>query len=299
MSFFEIFMSHGGWALYSSISTAFLATILIINQYMRQPGHLLVFFSRIITVLLMTPFVLMIPWPNNPIFYVIVFFTAIFGASADIRTFNVSAKYGGGVASRTMPFIIFFSFFIWLFFDVDLLKDYMNHPLNTIGILASLLGVIYFSLRLKKCKISNAAFIAMLPALLGYTVNTILVKFSMHMGDPAGVVFGYMYVQSIAAIFFTGIYAYWRENKMPSLYVSKRKILFASILLSILWIGTMIFKNYAMIFIPNPAYYSSIVQISPILIAIFYYFTKHKETADVKSGIGVVACAILLVLMAI
>jgi hypothetical protein len=51
-----------------------------------------------------------------------------------------------------------------------------------------------------------------------------------------------------------------------------------------------------MAFTPNPGYQGAILLISPLFIAIFYHFAKHKEEADVKSGMGIVACAILLAL---
>jgi len=292
-------MSHGGWAVFSLIGTVSGATYMLINQYIKQPGHMLVFMLRLIIVILMTPFMFSLPWPTSPVFYIVVTLTALFASLADVRLLNVIAKYGAGVTARTLPLVIFLSFLLWFVFDPNLLVEYITHPLNTLGIIASLLGVIYFSARLKKCEITKAAFIAMIPTMLGYTANTALNKFSMQMGAYSGVVFGYMYIQSIASVFLIGGYALYREKKSPSINLCKKRLFLGSSALALLWMMGMTLQNYSMIFIPNPAYQIAIGQLSPILIAIFYYFIKHKETADVRSGMGVVACAILLVLIAV
>ena len=299
MTTFANFMTDGGWAVSSLVCVVFTSITLLMNQHFKIPGHILVFFLRLITVILMTPFMFYIPWPETPIFYIVVISTALFGAFSDIRLFNVSAKYGAGVTARTLPLVIFLSFILWFFFDPELFVEYSKNPINTIGIVSSLLGCVYFSSQLKKCNISRAAFIAMLPVIIGYTINTSLNKFSMQQGDYTGVVFGYMYLQSVAAIFFIGGYALWREKKLKTPNLCKKKVLLATTTLSILWILGMTFQNYAMIFVPSPSYQIAILQLAPVLIAIFYYFVKHKEEADVKSGFGVVACAILLVLAAI
>lgn len=299
MDSFTTLMASGGWAVSALIAAVFTACIFTLNQYIKQPGYLLVFFSRITTVICMTPFMGLIPWPENPWFYAIVATTAFFGASGDIRTFNVSAQYGGGVVSRTMPLVIFFSFFLWFFIDHALFWKYLEHPLNTAGIIASLLGVGYFSSRIKKCTISKSAFFAMLPALLCYTLTILLNKYSMGMGEYSGVVFGYMYVQSVAAIFTTGGYALWRRRKEKAKIHNRKKLLWGAVAFSLLWIASMTFQGYTLVFTPNPSYLFAIAQLSSVMIAVFYHFTGHKEEADVKAGFGITACAILLILMSV
>ena len=58
----------------------------------------------------------------------------------------------------------------------------------------------------------------------------------------------------------------------------------------------MVFKNYAMVYVPNPAYQAAIGLTAPLFVALFYLLVKHREEGDVKNGMGVVACAVLLAL---
>lgn len=298
---FTTFMSGWGWVIFSLISTVFSAGVYLLNQYLRQPGHLLVFWSRVATILLLAPWMMHIELPTDPRFHIAVLLTALFGAFADIRTYNVASRYGGGVVSRVQPLIIILSFIIWFFFDPALRIKYAAHPVNTGLILLALVGCIYFSVRLRKCHINRAAFLQMLPALLCYTTTILLNKYAMNHGPLADAVYGYMYVQSAAAVVLTGGYALWRESKTPQTPINWRtkKMAVAAVVLAAGWICSMILKLYAMAFIPNPAYQAAIGQTAPVFIALFYWLVKHKEEGDVASGMGIMACTILLALLTV
>ena len=299
MSGFDAFMSGWGWVIFSLISALILVISYVTNQYMRLPGHLLVFWSRVLTVLALTPLMLHMAWPRDPLFYIAVLLTIPTGVFADIRTLNVSASYGGGVVSRTMPLVILLSFFAWFFFDPALLGKYAAQPVHSLLILLALTGCVYFSSRLNKCSISRAAAVEMLPALLGYTASTVFNKLAMSHGAVTSAVFCYMYLQSIVAVPVIGGYVFWRESrtKVTPVFWRTRKMMLATFLLTFSWIGNMTFKNYAMAFVPNPSFQSALGQTTPVFIALFYWFVKHKEKADVASGMGVAACATLLALM--
>ncbi len=305
MNNFNLFMHGGGWAAFTFVSAIFSAAVYLINQYMKQPGLTLVFWSRISTLLALTPFFTHVTMPENPLFYGAVIVTAFSASFGDIRTFNVAARYGGGVVARTTPLIIFLTFLLWFAFEPSLFGQYARHPVNTALVLLALSGCGYFSSRLKKCDISRSAFLEMLPALLAYTVGTVFNKYAMTHGPLVGAVFGYMYVQTALVIVLTGgtILLRDRQEKMSADAAPDaarvRKMAQAAMLLAFGWIGSMIFKNSAMAFVPNPAYLSALLYTAPAFIALFYKLTGHKEEADVLSGMGVVACAALLALVTV
>lgn len=294
---FVSFMSGWGWVIFSLIATVFGAGIFLVNQYLKQPGHLLVFWSRVVTVLVLTPVMLQVVWPVRPQFYLVVFITALLGAFSDIRTFNVAARYGGGVVSRVQPLIILMSFFLWFAFDHNLLQRYLAHPVNAGFIMLALAGCIYYSSKMGKCHISRRAFFEMLPALLGYTITTVLNKYALQQGPLTGAVYTYMYMQSGFAVPMIGAYVLWRERGRQAAVIPWRTktMALAAAALSLAWVYSMTLKSYAMAFIPNPSYQVAIGQLTPVFIALFYWKVKHKEEADVASGMGVVAFTILLV----
>jgi hypothetical protein len=296
---FHEFMTGWGWVLASVVAAVFSAGFFLVNQYMKQPGHLLVFWMRVIVVVAMSPLMLYVELPTDPRFYAAVILTVFAGTFADVRTFNAAAKFGGGVVSRVQPVTVWCAFLLWFFFDPGLLARYAAHPANTAIILAALLGCVYFASHMNKCEVTRAALIYTAPALAGYTVTTVLNKYAMDHGPLEGAVYGYMYIQSFTAVLVTGVYSLVKGIG-PSTTVSwvNKKMLTAVLLAAAAWTCHMIFKNYAMAFTPNPSYQAAINLSTPLFILFFYALARHKEEARVLPGLGIVACAIVLALAA-
>lgn len=300
---FPTFMLGGGWAVFALAAAIFSAAFYLINQYFRQPGSTIVLWMRLAVIILMTPWMIHIELPDDPMFYVVVAVTAVLGTLGDVRMLDVSAKYGGGVVSRVMPMTVWGSFFLWFFFRPELIDTYLSRPLNSVGILLALGGCVYFASRLKHCVITKSALTDMLPALVAYTFAVVLNKRAMDYGAGAatfeGVVYTYMYFQCIVGLFLVGGVELWRRRKTDRVVVPKKQMAIAAALAALIWIGHMVYKNYAMSYTPNPSYQAAINLTAPLFISAFYWLRGHKEEADVKSGMGVVACAILLALMTI
>jgi hypothetical protein len=299
---FHDFMAGGGWAVFSLVAAVFSGGFYLVNQYLRQPGHLLVFWMRVLVVLCLSPLMARLDLPDDPRFYLAVLVTVFVGTFSDIRTFNACNIYGGGVVSRVQPLTVWGSFLLWFLFDPAALGDYAAHPWNTFGILLALAGCVYFAMRLNKCKITRAGFVYMLPALLGYTLTTVLNKYAMDHGPLEGAVYGYMYVQSVLAVLLIGGYSLWQEKAVPRPAGdgwASRAMLAAALIAGFSWLCHMIYKNYAMAFTPNPAYQAAINLTTPVFIALFYRLAKHWEEADVASGMGIVACAVALALLTV
>lgn len=298
--FFEFFTTGAGWVFATLLLAVLAAVTVLINQYLKFPGNLLVFWSRIMIVAVMTPLMYFIDWPSNPIFYLAVAATGVGAGFADVRLYNVVAKHGGGVVARSLPFVIFITFPLWFLFDHELFFKYIDQPFITLGIICVLSGVGFFASNLKKCEVSKVAVKALMPSLITYAIIDLLSKYAMQLGSYEGVVFCYLYVQSVVVIPIIGGHLFVNREKFKKTFIyDHKKIIGASAGLAFLWIVAMIFKNTAMISVPNPAYLSAMTQLSPVLISIFYYIVKHKEEGDVASGFGIVVCAILLSLLVI
>lgn len=297
---FAGFMQGWGWIAFSLVSAGFSAGIYLVNQYLRQPGYLLVFWMRVLIVIFLTPVMRWFPMPDDPAFYLAVMLTVFAATYADIRTFDASAKFGAGVVSRVSPATVWIAFFLWFLFDPRLLTAYAARPFNTAGVLLALFGCVYFAMRLHRCAVTRAALLYMLPALLCYALSTVLNKYAMGRGRLESVVYGYMYFQSILAVLVMGAYALWRQKEAPREggWAGKR-MLAAALVACFTWLCSMIYKNYAMAFTPNPSYLAALGLTAPVFIALFYRLAGHREEADVASGMGIVASAVLLALMTV
>ncbi len=298
---FAFFTSDGGWLAASLIATLFAVCLLLSNQYFKRPGNFLVFWFRLVTVLVLSPVMFFIDWPDNQNFYLFTIFSSIFACFADMRTFDVIAKYGGGFVSRIKPITIFIAFPLWFFMDSSLFYEYIEHPLNSLGIIATLIGVGYFASRSNKNEINKEAFKSFMPALLAGAIATVFNKSAMVNGSTIDAVICYMFMQSLMVLPIMGAYNMYVGHypKMKVLLYSRKGMLVPSVVTSLLWLIIVSFKCTAMMTIPNPAYFIAIGQLAPILISLFYFVIKHKEEGDVINGFGVVACAVIMAFLAV
>lgn len=305
---FSLFMQGGGWVAFAVLSAVFSAALYLVNQYMRVPAYLLVFWMRVCIVLSLTPAMTMFPWPQSPKFYAGVALTVLFSTYGDIRTFDIAARYGGGVVSRLQPLVVWGSFFIWFLFDPAQVSRYAAHPLNSLGIVAALAGCVYFAMRMNRSAINRTAFLEMLPALGCYVATTVLNKYSLMQGPVNGAVYGYMYVQSALAVFCAGGYAMWRLSHplplrgdySPPADVHPRAVLpLAVLMMTGAWLCSMIYKNYAMVFTANPSYVAALGLMAPVFIALYYRVVGHEEKEETLSGFGIAACALALALLTV
>ncbi len=291
----------GGWVISSLMSTFFVACFLICNQYFKKPGNFLVFWFRVVAIVLLFPMLFFIEWPDNQSFYVFAVLSAFAAGYENLRTFDVAAKYGGGIVSRLMPLVIFCTFPIWFFIDTSLFYEYVDNPLNSIGIILTLAGVVYFSSQTNKSKLNKEAFRMFLPAIFAYAAAAVLNKSAMIHGKTIDAVICYMFIQSLLILPLFGVYNAFvgRQPKFKTIIKSSKGMLPAAVLAAFIWITFVMFKCIAMITIPNPAYLVALNQMAPVMISLFYLAIKYKEEGDVKYGFGVVACAILMAFLTV
>lgn len=301
-----------GWVWLSFIAAVTQGTVLLVNQYFKLPGQYPIFWSRVFVVAALAPVMIFaVDWPTRPDFYAAVLLTAVIALLSDTRVLNTTAKYGGGVTSRVLPYMVWVTFIMWMPIDPSQFTDYVEQPLRTAGILLSIGGGVWFSTRLNRCEITRAARAALIPALVGYSMNQVLNKYAMTVSGFHSGVYSYMFIQSLAVAAIAGVYISFRKFRpLPEVLpgaerdetdVSRnaaalfsRRVLAAGFFLGLGWFTHMVFKNYAMTLTPNPAYMTAITLTSPVWVIAIYKLIGYKEDADVLSGLGIVACAILL-----
>lgn len=149
----------------------------------------------------------------------------------------------------------------------------------------------------QKNPVNRAALTAVMPALICYAFTVVCNKMAMNHAPLHGGVYGYMYFQSIFAIFLIGGYtAFTRKTGRikTKLSLVDKRLLHASFLMFIAFTFHMIFKMYAVGFATNPSYVAALGMTTPIFILLYYRLIAHKEQGDVKNGMGIVLCAVLL-----
>ncbi len=308
------------WIPPAFFASVMLAGIFLLNQYYKLPGEKLVLWSRGFVILALAPVMYGLSLPGDPVFYLAVCVTAVFAAIGDARCFDVCAKYGGGVVSRLQALTIWVSFFLWMIVNPSIIAEYLARPFWSLGILAALSACFYFAVSLRKCDVSRAAFVAILPVVTLYGANMVLAKIAMaHSGLHSGV-FGYALVQSILVIAFIHagrLFRALRKTANPASVSSapdvvaetvdtplapapaRKLLLTGALVMAAVWLSQVSLKNYAFTFSANPAYVAAVLELSPVWVLLCYRFTGHKEEADIKAGLGIMASAVVLSLLTI
>lgn len=299
------FLSAGGWGIFALIAAVFTAGFYLTSQYMRQSGDIVMFWMRLVVIVVLLPFMQSMPMPDNIWFYVTVVATAVFGIAADVRVFNVGATYGAGVVSRLMPVVVWGSFFVWFLFEPSLIGRYLAEPLRAAGITLALFSCVYFAMRLNRSTVSRAALREMLPAILAYVMTTVLNKLAMTQGfvagGYAGAVYGYMLLQSAAGVLILGGYLLLKKRgqpRQPAGWAGTMGMMTA-LISGFIWVTHMTYKNYAVAFAPHPSYQAAVNLTAPVFVLLFYKLAGYREAESPKAGIGVViSAAVLLILTA-
>lgn len=290
------------WVFFAILAALAQAGTFLLNEYFKVRSIHLLFWMRLFNALMLLPAAFFIPWPSEPIFYILVLMTSIMFAYNDVMYFGLVAKVGAGVVSRIQPLEVGLTFVLWVVISPWLITSYMEEPLRALGIVAALFGSIYFSLRLRRCKISQDTFRFLLPAICIGGVGIVISSTAMQHSDYVSGVFWYAFLQSIL-----GVIIYTVVFRIPALSdkvvhlgtsaaLTDKRVIIAGLCMALGWLIHTPSKYFAISSVENPAYVTVIGLTGPFWILLIYKLIRRREEADVISGLGIVVCAILLVI---
>lgn len=285
-----------GLAVFAAIGSAGIG---LVNQYFRHDGLTMAVLNKFFQALFVLPVVLTIKWPDNPLFYVFVFFTAILALYTDTRIFNIAARYGGGMVSRVSPLFVPLVFLIWLIIKPDLFFFYLSQPFVFAVTGLSVAGCAFFATILSRCEISRRALREIAPVLVLMAAVTLFNKLSMDSSGLHAGVYCYIFVQGVLMCVLGVVWLVVKRGVEPVRRAILSRGMFKSgVLCAGLSVFHLIAKNYAFKMVPDPSYVAAIGLSAPLWVLLFYRLTGHREEARVWPGIAMVACIAVLVLFA-
>lgn len=290
------------WIIFAIISALAGAGISLSSEYFNVRSLHFSFWMRFFAMLAILPFVLFIDWPEDPLYYVFVLITACIFAYFDLIYFGMAARSGAGVITRIDPFIVMVTFVLWCVFSPVTVAEYIHQPVRAAGIVASLAGSVYFGLRLRKCEVSTEVLRRMaLPILLG-ALGIILAKMAMQRsGYHAGVLcYGFLQCLTVTCVYAAILRIPALSARLKDLgresRLLDRPVLIGGFCGALAWLGHTLSKYYAITDVQNPAYVTVIGLSAPLWVLLAYRIAGRRDRADIISGLGVVACAAILVI---
>ena len=269
--------------------------VVLLNQYYKRPGaHIVLWRGMGHTLLFALPFYV-IGAPQDPRFYIGLIGATIPAIYCDIRRYDASARFGGGMVSRIMPLTIITSFILWFFIDVELLKAYIASPLVSAGIVACIVGIMFLLFRLRSnCAINKEAIAYLLPVVFAAALMNIGHKYAMdHTSLLPGIV-AYLWLQAVMMLMASFYIIRHQEFCVKGAFSPQSRA--AGLSLIVLSVAVMALKATAMKYADHPTYVLAIVSTTSVWVSILYRLVKHKEEARVHEGMIVVALVVMIYL---
>ena len=288
------------WILFAILMTVGKAIDALINEFFQvKPIHLL-FWMRTISLVLLVPFLFIFPVPTDPVFYLYLVPASFLIPYADMLYVGLTARKGAGVVTRILPLIVAMIFVMWLPFSPDLVKTYINQPLKTFGIIAAITGSIFCAMQMRHCVVSFGALKQIMPALVLWSLATILGKLGISRVESPNNIVYYLAVQSTVvwmcyvAMMRFRVFNRWVPDMQLQSNLFDKKAIIAGLLFGTIWLMSTGSRWFAIDNVENPAYVSVIGLTAPFIVMLVYKMTGKNEKANIWSGIGIVCCAIIL-----
>lgn len=283
------------WVIMAFFASLFNAAWRLVSEYFKVDNKALIFWRGAFPALYASPILFFIPWPKDPLFYVFVISVACIVTFTDVILFDITKKYGAGVPSRLQPLGILLSFIAWFLIDTNQIDLYLEKPVITVGIITSLLMIVFTTTRLRRCTISKEVFIQMVPVIIATSAAGILIKMGLAHAESSNQAVGYyILVQGTAIAIFVAIRESIKRRRLNR--ILDKDVLKAGFVIGLLTPCSVFCAAHAFIAADNPAYVSAVILLSPFWIVLIYKSLNKKEQGDVKTGLLLVASVIALVL---
>jgi len=284
------------WAAFGLTSASLSAVMMLFQERLKIDGFAIAFWNKIACIVFMLPIALYFGLPGSPMFYALVAGQAILWVISDVIFFNAIPKVGAGVVSRILPVSVIISFCLWFLFEPSLLGKYLEMPVRSGLVFATLCASVYFATRLKNCPVSWKALRLIWFVVFAAVIGPIGFKLiTQHTNIQQGP-FSYVACEAMIMVAYWLVWYFIRRpvphNVLFSTAAVKGGFLIGSVS------SLMAASNFAAIFyVDNPALIPAIKFTDTMIILIVYKLTGREEKADVISGLGIVLCAAIIIIL--
>lgn len=268
---------------------------LIQERYKAEPFPLVVW-MKIIVVGISLPFLLVQGIPTNTQFYISTFLSALLWAVSDIYYFNAIRHVGSGVVTRVIPSAVIITFIVWTLIDAPYRAKYLSDPVQAAAIAGTILMSVFFAIRLSKCPVSWKGIRLLWFVLCAVAVGPIMDKLSIGSGNTKSAPYAFTCIQAIFMLML------WMLYNLKTRALKWNEFITPTTVKAGIGVGTFvgistILRSIAYNIVENPAYLAVVTFTDALWVLLVYKLIGHKEDSDIKAGIGIVICAMLLILI--
>lgn len=284
------------WAFFGILAAILSAAMMLLQERLKVDGFALAFWNKVSCCLVAAPFVLAQGLPDHPLFYIFLGLGAVMYAISDVVFFRGISSVGAGMVARLLPGAMILSFLLWFVVKPELLDKYLQVPVVSGLIFCVLCASAWFASHIKKCDISMRAVRTIWFVIFAATVGPILAKTVTSYAEIGQGPSAYIFIEALMMMSIWGVYFIIRRPITAGVMFSRHSCIggLAIGLVSAMMVASNIYAYYN---VDNPAYIPAIKYMDSILILGVYAATGRKVSGNVWSGLGVVACAVALIVL--
>jgi hypothetical protein len=284
------------WAIFGLGTAVLSAGMMLLQEKFKVNGYAVAFWNKAACLLITFPFLLIHGLPDNPAFYGLLFVTAILYAISDVVFFSSIPKTSAGAVSRLIPSASVIGFLLWFIIDPGLLQKYMAEPAIFALIFAALCLFAFFAFRLKECNVTMQTLRDIWFVIFAATAGPILTKLVTFTADMNEARYAYVFFQALMMMVLWLVYLALR-NPVPVKTFFARSTWQRGLLIGACGAGAVLLKFTSFYYVDNPAYIPAIIALDSVIILGFYKARGWPIEGDIRSGLGIVACAIALIIL--
>ena len=284
------------WALLGLAAALISTAIPLIQEKLRADGFALAVIVKLVSAVVILPFVLEQGFPDNPKFYTAVAMTSLLWAISDVIYFRAVPVAGAGVVSRLLPSAVLISFILWFFFDPALLDKYLSQPLQA-GLIAFIIFLsAYFAMQIKKCPVSWKGVRLIWFVICAACVAPLVEKMTLGQAPSSQAPYAFVFVQACFMLFFWLLYFIIRRP-IPFKTLTSPLSLKTGFLIGLCSALAVTLRFKGLQEAEHPAYLSVLLFTDALWIVLIHRAIGKRDSSNIWAGLGIVFCAIALVIV--
>lgn len=284
------------WAVYSLAAAILIATIPLVQEKYKADGAALALWAKVFLTGLVIPFTLHYGMPTDPKFYLYVGITCVIYAVSDVVYYRAVPHIGSGLMTRLLPASVVITFVLWFVADPGSIHAYLANPAKAVAIIAILALFMLCTAKIRKCTISWDGVRMIWPVIAAASIGPVFTKLSFNHADLTVGPYAYILVQSVLmALFFTTYLGIRKPTPRAELF--SRRALGAGLWVSVVSMISGLLKFKAIQIVDNPAFVSMVLFTDALWVLLVYRMIGKREKANIVAGLGIVLCAVLVVLV--
>ena len=284
------------WELWALIASMAMAAYIEANRFFKMDGLTIVVLRSALCFLALLPVVFLLPWPNEPGFYILTLMVGALTMLADVLLFEAVAKFGGRLGSLYKPLKIWFIFVMWLLLSPATAQHFVQEPLLALAVGVCLLLCSSGLWVLRQCDASMRAILFMIPvafafaaADLGIAVSKVFVT-----ALPTLIIFVFLYL-GVQAVIGSAVLMVYKKDYFIAI-LKERWVWQQMAIMAALTLVVTHSVSAALMSAPNPSYVTAIGLLSVVWLQIYHKLVKTpEETSPLAAVLFVVgACGLAL-----